>query len=150
VVEPDQWQCLPGEVCDIADAACDMHGQQALGEAVILVRLAAVMQLSDAGDVVATFAQGVGPTLDASIISDGVVPGAVPVNRKACRKAGAGRNADRRWRVSGGEADTARSKRIQRRCTNNGVPGMAGNLAVVLSDIDDQQFCGLATIRALS
>ena len=70
------------QVGDITDAAGDVHRQQALGEAVILVGVAAVMQLSDGGDVVAAVAQNVGPTLDAPIIGDGVVPGAVPVHRE--------------------------------------------------------------------
>src|SRR5271166_1652089 len=97
------------------------------------------MQLADAGDMVAALAQGVRPTPDAPIIGDGVVPSAVTVHREARRKAGTSRDADRRWRVGRSEAAAPCGKRVQRRCRDNRVPSMLGDLAVVLVRHDDEQ-----------
>src|SRR5205823_1660695 len=95
-------------------------------------------QLADGGDVVAAVAQGVGPTLDAPIIGDGVVPGAVLVHRQAGREAGTSGDTDRRWRIGGGEAGTACGKRVQRGCSDYRVSGIAGNLGIVLVGHDDE------------
>jgi hypothetical protein len=127
------------EVRHVADAPGDVHRQQAFGEAVIIVGVAAIVELSDAGDVVAALAQSVGPASDAPVIGDRVVPRAVTVHREAGRKAGSRRDADRRRRVGGGEAAAPRGERVERRCANNRVPGVPGNLAVVLVRHDDEQ-----------
>ena len=137
-------------MCDIADAASDVHRPQALDEAVIVVGMAAVMQLTDAGDVVAAFAQGVGPTLDMPIIGDGVVPGAVTVHREPGCKTGPRRDADRRRCVGGGEAATTRGKRVQRRCGDDRVPGIPAILRLCSSDMMTSRFWGLGDHRCSS
>ena len=91
-----------------------------------------------------------GPTLDPPIIGDGIVPGAVTVHGQAGCKAGAGRDADRRGRIGGGETAAACGQPVQRRCADYRVPGIAGNLTVVFVGHDDEQVLRRGAIGAPS
>ena len=119
-----------------------VHRQQALSSS--------VWQLPDGGDVVAAFAQSVGPTSDAPIIGDRIVPGAVTVHGQAGRQARTGRDADRGWVIGSGETAPACSKRVQRRCVDYRVTGMPGDLTMCSSDMRTSGFCGVAAIGAPS
>jgi hypothetical protein len=66
-------------------------------------------------------------------------PGAVTVHGQASCKTCTGRDAYRRWRIGGGEADTACGKRVQRRCADNRVSGIPGDLSVVFVGHEDKQ-----------
>ena len=85
--------------------------------------------------MVAAFAQSVGPTSDAPIIGDPIVPGAVTVHGQAGRQARTGQETDRGRGRGSGETAPACSKRVQRRCVDHRVTGMPGDLTIVFGQI---------------
>jgi hypothetical protein len=64
------------QVRQIAHTTRDVHRQQAFDEAVVVFRVAAVMQLSDTGDMVAAVAESMSPTFPWYGYRRGRAPGA--------------------------------------------------------------------------
>ena len=104
---------LADQALDVADAVDDVHRHDLFGEAVVVARTAAEMQLADRDDAMPGVAQRVVPARDRAFVAVGVVPVADVVHVAADGERRPRRHADRARRVRRREARAARGKRVE-------------------------------------
>src|SRR4029079_4686319 len=95
---------LADQALHVADAVDDVHWHDLFGEAVVVARTAAEVQLADGDDTMPGVAQCVVPAGDRAFVAVGVVPVADVVHVAARGERGPRRYADRRGRVRRREA----------------------------------------------
>ena len=104
---------LADQALHVADAVDDVHRHDLFGEAVVVARTAAEMQLADRDDAMPGVAQCVVPARDRAFVAVGVVPVADVVHVAADGECRPRRHADRAGRVRCREARAAGGKRVE-------------------------------------
>ena len=116
----------------VAEALDDVHRHDLLGEAVVVARASAKMQLADRHDAMTRPAQRVMPARYRAVVGVAVVPEADLVHITPGRERGPRRHADRTGRVRLRESRAARRERVEVRRGDVRMAARAEELRVVL------------------
>ena len=133
---------LADQALDVADAVDDVHRHDLFGEAVVVARTAAEMQLADRDDAMPGVAQRVMPARDRAFVTVGVVPVADVVHVAADGERRPRRHADRARRVRRREACSPRGQCVEVRRRDERMAGSPEELRIVLVGHQHEQVGG--------